>query len=269
MKSPLFGKPLRLPGACAVLVLSQLFSAPLPGQDTAVQEKPAAQQDVPDFSKVIDDYIEATGGEKAYREIESIRVRARMSMPAFGLEGETELIQKGGKGIMKMNLTGIGEIKMGFDGETAWQTSEMTGPEIMEGEQRDQLVMQMDLAPMLNLAKKFDTVKCTGVEEFNGEPCHVVVCEKEGNYPVTHYFSVKSKLQMGTRLTAVSNQGEFESVSRLSDYRDVNGVKMPFKTEADLPNSMVMVTELQSVEANSDVGDDAFELPDDVKALKK
>lgn len=262
MKNLLLGKSLRFLTVCGALLFSQTMIGSSRAQDTAVE-------DAVDYKTVIEDFIKATGGEEAYRSIEAVKAKGKMSMPAFGLEGTTEMTQKGGKGVMLVNLTGLGEFSMGYDGETAWQITEMTGPEIMEGEQRDQFIMQLDMAPMLNLEKSFDTVKCTGVEDFNGDPCHVILCEKEGNYPVTHYFSVKSKLHVGTTMTAVSPQGEFESTSRISDYRDVNGVKMPFKTESDLPNSMVMLTELESVETNVELADSVFDLPEDIKALKK
>ncbi len=268
MKNLLFGKPLRFLTVSGALLFSPLMVCSSWGQETAVQEPPVAQEEAIDFKTVIADFIEVTGGEVAHKAIKSVQAKGKMSMPAFGLEGDTNMTQKEGKGLMVMNLAGVGEIRMGFDGETAWQITEMTGPEIMDGEQKAQFVMQMDASPMLNLEKSFDKVTCTGVEDFNGDSCHVIVCEKEGNYPVTHYFSVKSKLHVGTTMTAVSPQGEFESTSRISDYRDVNGVKMPFKTEADLPNSMVMLNELESIESNADIADSLFDLPEEIKALK-
>ena len=269
MKSLSFDKSVRILTVCGALLFGQTMTGSSWAQDAAVKDRPAAQEDAIDYKTVIEEFVKATGGEEAYKSIEAVKAKGKVSMPAFGLEGTTSMTQKGGKGLMVMNLAGIGEISMGFDGETAWQITEMTGPEIMEGEQRDQFVMQLDMSPMLNLEKLFDSVKCTGVEDFNGEQCHVIVCEKEGNFPVTHYFSVESKLHVGTTMTAVSPQGEFESTSRISDYRDVKGIKMPFKTESDLPNSMVMVAEIESIETNGEIADSVFDLPEDIKALKK
>ncbi len=229
----------------------------------------SAAQDIPDYKTVIADYIEATGGKTAHESIESLVAKGNISLAEAGIEGEMTITQAGNKGVMKMTMAGIGEQRMGFDGETAWSISEMTGPEIIEGEQRDQMVMQMNLAPMLNIDKLFDSVKCTGVEEFNGEDCYVIEAKKEGQEPVFHYFSVESKLHTGTLMTAANPMGKMEVVSKLSDYRDVGGVKMPFHTAAELPQGMTLETTMESIEANTKIDDSQFALPKEIEELKK
>ncbi len=224
-------------------------------------------QDIPDYKTVISDYIEATGGKVAHQGLESLVAEGKISIAEAGIEGTMDITQSGNKGYMKMNMAGIGEQTMGFDGETAWSISEMTGPEIIEGEQRDQMIMQMNLSPMLNIDEMFDTVECTGIEEFNGEDCYVIEAKKEGQETVFHYFSVESKLQTGTIMTAASQMGKMEIVSKLSDYRDVSGIKMPFMTMAELPQGMTLQTEIVSMEANAEIDDSKFELPDEIKEL--
>lgn len=235
----------------------------------AILVLPAIAQETPDYKTVVKDYVEATGGEMAHKGIESIKARGTVSLAEAGIEGEMSITQADGKGVMKMTLAGLGSQSMGYDGETAWSISEMTGPEILEGEQKDQFVMQMNLSPVMNIDQLFKTVECTGTEEFNGEECYVLKCENDGQEPVYQYFSVESKLQTGNKMTAASPMGSMEIISSLSDYRDVNGVKMPFKTAADLPQGMVLETVMDSIEANTDISDKAFELPEEVKELKE
>ena len=246
---------------CCLSVLSLLLIG-------CLSASPGIAQDVPDAKTVIADYIEATGGKMAHQGIESLIAKGSISIAEAGIEGEMSITQTDGKGLMTMSMAGIGEQRMGFDGETAWTISEMTGPEIIEGEQRDQMIMQMNMSPMLNIEKMFDKVECTGVEEFNGEDCYVIEANKEGQETVYHYFSVESKLHTGTLMTAVSQMGKMEIVSKLSDYRDVGGVKMPHKTAAELPQGMTLETNIESMEANSEIDDAIFELPEEIKELK-
>lgn len=226
------------------------------------------QDDLPSAEKVIAAYIEATGGESAHKAVTAMRTETKMSIEAAGMEATIKTVQKDGKGVVTIDLPGLGSQSMGYDGETTWQNSEMTGPEIVEGEARDQMIMQFDASPMLNLSKFFDSIKCTGVEEFNGEKCYVVVCEKKDRNSMTHFFSVESGLHTGTRMVTVSPQGEIEIENRMSDYRDVNGIKIAHKTEATMPFG-TMVNEVVKVEVNPEIADSELELPDAVKELKK
>lgn len=226
------------------------------------------QDDLPSAEKVIAAYIEATGGEMKHKEVTAMRTVTKMTIEQAGMEAEIKSVQKDGKGVVTIELPGIGKQSMGYDGETAWQTSDMTGPEIVEGEARDQMIMQFDASPMINLTKFFDTIKCTGVEDFHGEKCYVVVCEKKDRNSMTHYFSVESGLHAGTRMVTISPQGEIEIENQVSDYRDVNGIKVAYKTEATMPFG-TMMNEITSIEINPEIADSELELPDAIKELKK
>ena len=234
-------------------------------QETAVADK---QTDAPDYKVVIGDFLEATGGEMAHGEIKAMVTKGTISLPEAGIEGEMTITQMDNKGLMVMSMAGIGEQRTGFDGETAWQISEMTGPEILEGEQRDQMVSQMNVSPFLNIDEIYENVECTGMEDFNGEDCYVVKVSNDDQEPIYHYFSVESKLHTGTKMVAVSQMGSFEIVTRLSDYREVGGVKMPFLTTAELPQGMTMETKMETMEVNPDLDDSVFALPDEIEEIK-
>ncbi len=253
--------------AIALLALVVDPAVSLARQVTAEEKK--TQDDLPEASKVIDDYLEATGGETAHQKIDSIVAKGTIGIPEAGIEGEVVMTQTDEKGLMVINLAGIGENRVGYDGETAWQIAEMTGPEIIEGEQKDQMIAQMKISPFMVMDQLYDTVKTTGKEEFNGEQCYVVEASKAGQNPVLQYFSVESRLLTGMRLTAINQMGEMEIVSKISDYRDVSGVKMPFETIAELPQGMTMKTSLKSIEANTDIDDSVFDLPEEIKKLRE
>ena len=233
-------------------------------QDTAVQEPASAV----DYQTIIKQYFEATGGEMAHKNIESMQSTGTISIPEAGIEGTMETTQTGDKAHMKMEMAGVGSEMTGYDGETAWRISEMTGPEIIEGDQKTQMVKQLDLNPFMNLEEKYDSIEVEGPEEFNGEDCHVLVLKSEGAEPIYHYFSTTSHLHVGTRMTQITQMGPMEMVSKLSDYREVSGVQMAHSTTVELPNGMSLVTEVESMEANGEIDSSKFDLPEEIKALK-
>lgn len=243
-------------------LLAVVIVAPTFAQETATKEKV-------DYKKVIADYIKATGGEAAHKNIKSISGKGKISIPAAGLEGDFEMSQLPDKAYTKMAIPGIGDTLVGYDGETAWQINQMTGPEILEGDRRNQLVRQMSLSPMLEVDDIYDSVECTGVEEFAGEDCYVLVMKAEDSEPVYNYFSVDSKLLMGNKMTTADpTMGKMVVITKAGDYKDVDGVKMSHLSTVELPQGMQMITKIDNYKINGDVKKDLFDLPEDIKALK-
>ena len=244
-------------------LLTLAIAVPAVAQETETKDKV-------DYKKVIADFIEATGGEAAHKNIKSISATGKISIPSVGLEGDFQMSQLPDKAYTKMAIPGIGDQIVGYDGETAWQVSQMTGPEILEGDRRNQLVRQMSLSPMLEVEDIYDSVECTGIEEFAGEDCYVLVMKAEDSEPVYNYFSVDSKLLMGNKMTTDDpTVGKMVIVTKASDYKDVDGVKMSHVSTVELPQGMQMITKINAYDVNGDVKKDLFDLPEEIQALKE
>ncbi len=248
-------------------LLGIMMTLPLVGlavaQDTATQEKV-------DYKKVIADYIEATGGEAAHKKIKSISAKGTISIPSAGLEGEVQMSQIADKARMEMEIAGIGKQQVGYDGDTVWQVSQMTGSEILEGERRKQVIRDMALSPMLEIEKLYDSIECTGVEKFNDKDCYVLVMKSGDDEPVYNYFAVDSKLLAGTKTTVSDpNIGKMEVVTKVSDYADFDGVKMSKVSTVELPQGMQMVTKMDEIKVNGDIDNKLFDLPAEIEELKE
>lgn len=252
---------------CSLMLLMLLPIASVMAQATATKDKPAAE--AMDHTTVINDYFEAIGSEKAVKAIETLVIKGKIEIEAAGLEGEFTTQQRApNKVIMVMDLPGVGEQKQGYDGETAWQVSQMTGPQVMEGVQRDQFINSTAISTFSDLDKKYDSVKLGEREEFNGEACNVVVFSKKDQEDSYHYFSVDSKLHIGSKMTQESPMGAMEIVSKIGEYKEVKGVKWAHFTAAELPNGMTLVTKIVSIEPGAEVADSTFDLPEEIKEIK-
>ncbi len=229
-----------------------------------------AQDDLPSVNDVLEKYFEAIGGKEQYSGVKSMTVNGEISIPEQGVNGKFTIVQQApNKMRMDMNFEGIGEQSFGHDGDTAWQISAIQGAEILEGEQAEQFAMQAEVTPFLDLDKKFKSVKCTGKEDFDDKSCYVIVVKNPDRDPITHYFSVDSGLHVGTKLTQVSAMGKLEVVNKIGDYKDVDGLKVSHKSTAELPIGMTVVTSIKSIKIDGDIADSKFDLPDEIKELKK
>jgi hypothetical protein len=243
---------------CLLLPTSGLFA-----QATAVQE------DI-DYKTVIADFLEATGGEEAHKAIESVTIKGTMSIPNMGMEGKMLTVQDAKHSFTKIEMPGIGTELDGHNSETVWKVSEMNGPEVIDDERKPMLLRLSKLNGMLSLEDDYESIECTGTEEFNGEECYVLVMKNEGEDPIYSYFSVGSKLQVGSKMTIVDPaQGKMEIVSKISDYKEVGGVKVAHTTTADLPIGISLVTEIESYEMNGEIDKSLFELPEEIQELLK
>lgn len=231
----------------------------------------AAQEDqLPEGKQVIANYLEAIGGKEKLAKVKTIVSKGTVNIPQAGMGGTVDMtVTAEGKAKMVLELEGFGKMESGCDGETVWEMSAMTGAEVLEGERADQTRMQLSVAPFLNYEKLFDTIKCTGIEKFDGVDCYVVESKKDDAKPIIDYFEKANGLHRGSRIQAITGMGQLEIVTKYSDYREIDGLKFSFKGKSELPNNMVQEMEFSSIKLNSEVSPDAFKLPEEVKGLKK
>lgn len=229
----------------------------------------ATAQDLPTAEKIVANFVKATGGAENHRAIKNIVSKGTISIPQFGIEGSMTLTQAApNKMLMEMSFDQVGDQATGYNGEVAWMNSAMQGPQVFDGEQKEQVVVQSYINQYLDLSELFDSVECTGVEEFNDETCYVVVAKKEGMEPMTSFFSKTSKLLVGSRVVQVTPMGKMEATTVVSDYKKVGDVKMSHKAVVSLTGMTQEVT-ISSIEFNTDIPDDKFALPAEVAELVK
>jgi hypothetical protein len=125
----------------------------------------------------------------------------------------------------------MGTFLQGFDGKAAWVSSPQ-GTFDLPGDLSGEYVRGIDLAGGIGLFKKVFAGKAEaefgGEREFVGQKTLLV----EWNGPtgkVKLYFDATTKLLVGVTYRAKTMQGEFEEERRLSDFREVDGVKFPFR----------------------------------------
>ena len=251
----------RLFSLMCCLAISSLTLQAASAQATAT--KPSADE-------VIAKAIKASTGGKGFGDIKSLVATGEMSIPQVGIAGKMKVSQTAdGKGLIEISLPGVGDQKMGSDGETYWEFSQVTGGNILEGDRAEQIKLQIQIGALEKYKEYFDSVECTGEEEFEGMKCYVIVSKKEGSDPMTDYFAVDSGLHVGSKIKAATPMGKLEVVSVMSDYKDVDGFKMSHKTVGKLPNGMTQEVKITSYKINGKIDDKTFDLPDEIKALKK
>ena len=225
----------------------------------------------PTGDQVLDHYIEVTGGKAAYEKVKSRVIAGKMSIPAQGIGGDIQMFQKAPNlSYMTITIPQLGKIERGFNGEVGWEKNPMTGTRVLSGEEKDQMLREATMNQEVNWREQYPKVENVGKEDINGKPAYKIqMTSKKGNEE-TRFYDVESGLLVRSQMTVKNAQGEFPIVATPSDWREVDGVKMPFKSTQELKSmGLEQVIAMDKVETNTDIPDAKFELPEDVKSIAK
>ena len=95
-------------------------------------------------------------------------------------------------------------------------------------------------------------------------PCHKVQLTPRTGEPLIYYFHKESGLPHLVKSTVESAMGAIPVETRLDDYREVDGIQIPFEARISaLGQERVLTTE--SIEQNVDFPEDLFALPEDIR----
>lgn len=186
-------------------------------------------------------YINAIGGKANVEKISSLTSVAVGKIQGMELEMTTTLA-KGGKSLVETKMMGSIMQKVVFDGKEGYietQGKKMPLPEEVKIELQKNKEVFSELAYVKN-----SSYELKEIENINGEEAYAV---KLGNK--TSYYSTKTGLKIA-EIAVQKMQGQEMSVpTYYSDYKEVNGVKLPFKMTSNM-GGMDISFEMKSYEIN-------------------
>lgn len=224
-----------------------------------------AQPAKPTAESVMDRYVEVTGGKEARAKVTSQMVKGRVEIPSQGIKGAVTIYRQKGASYMEMEIPGVGKMENGNSGDIAWEKSAMMGPRIKEGDEKAQALREAALDIESNWRSYFSAA-LAGEEKVGGEDCHKLVLTPKSGSKETRFYSKASGLLVKTSTVQKSPMGEIPVDAMPADYRDVDGVKVPFKLTIVVgPQQMNMIQE--SVTNNVPLPADKLALPAEIKAM--
>lgn len=189
-------------------------------------EKPVTKKAIPagvTVKTVIDNYINAIGGDKAIKTVKSIAYLGSAKIPQAPMPlTYTSKIDSKGRFAEELSMAGMGSLmKQVVNGNTAY-ASQQGQKKVMEGKELAEMKESAVLFSETLLATKAG-VTLSGIEPMNGSDAYTVV---DGD--TTYYFDVKSGLKIAEASTSEQGGQKVTQVTTFGDYRDVKGVKLPF-----------------------------------------
>jgi len=185
-------------------------------------------------------YIAAIGGKANVEKINSLQMNSSATVQGMTIETIT-LAAKGGKTSVEMKMMGQSMQKIVFDGKDGYIMAQGQ-KQPLPAELKEELAANKEIFPELTFNAKNTTLR--GIENVNGEEVYAI---KKGNK--TYFYSVKTGLKVGESQTQKMQGQEVIVPTYYSDYKEVSGVKLPFKISQNM-GGIEMNSDVKSYEIN-------------------
>jgi zinc protease len=221
------------------------------------QSKP----DLPKADTVMSQYIEATGGETPRKKLTNRVSTGTIELKGANIKGTIKVTEAPPNKVLLVTKLGpIGESKQGTDGKDAWEVSSINGDRDLDGEEKETFIREAGFFKDLNWKEIYDKVECVGVEDVDGKPAHKIVLTPKTGKPITQFFDKTSHLLVKQATITATPMGETPVEVYPSDYKDVDGVKIPFTLTQKVLTQEIVIT-LTEIKHNVEVPADTFRRP--------
>lgn len=251
----------------AVAQTSQAQSAATPSAQTkpATSPAPAAaatpSAPLPTVDQIIDKYEQASGGKAAWDKLTSRVEKGTFEMEQMEGSGTQEIYAKApNKELFVTDIPSFGVVQRGFNGTAGWQDNPQTGLVDVTGDDLGAMKRQADFEGPFDLESLYPKMTVKGKESVDGHDAYIVEATPAEGAPVTMDFDTASGLLVRAATVADTPMGKSNVETTLSDYREVDGVKVPFQIHQDM-GGFAFTIKLTDVKHNVPIDDAKFDKP--------
>jgi outer membrane lipoprotein-sorting protein len=225
---------------------------------------------VPASAQTLDDIValnlKAKGGLEKIRATETVRMTGTIAARDPGgheMKANMVILAKR-PNLMRRETTVEGQRSvMAFDGKTFWMARSDRPPQQLPGAQAAYAMQDAEFdSVFVDYKEKGHKITLAGKETLDGQPVyHLKVAKKNG--PVQDfYLDAETGLEKKISVqVAAPDQPPATFVTEMSDYRDVDGRQIPFKTRQSQNGVVMSTVTLEKVEFNVPTDDAEFRMP--------
>lgn len=203
--------------------------------------------------------LEAKGGLARMRAIQTMKQTRRMNLQ--GMDSPVTVFAKRPNMVRQEIAMGGRLIVMAYDGVTPWILNPHSGSDSaiqVMGPQADSIRQDSDFdGPLVDYREKGTTIELVGTEALGmGKVHHLKVTSRRGL--VQHYY-LDTATALEVKLVTETDTGTIEQ--ELTDYREVEGIKIPFIIRTMANGVKQGEIRVEKVEFNVKVDDAIFRMP--------
>ena len=247
--------------ALVPVLCGQLF-AQSQASKTSASATPTASTapSLPPADQILERYVQAIGGREAWKKMTSRISTGTIDVPAMNLSGTIEIREKAPNRIVATITFNRAKFSQGYDGSIGWTNDTQNGLREQTGEELTEAKRDADFYHPLDLHTLYSKFVVTGVEKVNDRDAYAMEATSPEGGTDKMYFDVQSGLVLRIVGQHHMPEGVTTFTEDLSDYREVDGIKLPFKVEQKSAESTYTI-EFKEVRQNVPIEDSAFAKP--------
>ncbi len=235
--------------------------------ENTTRAEPREPDSLPAVEAILSRYVEAIGGKRALERIQTRVTEASLLRPKLvnpsGKPLAIEIYQKAPNKLLTVVTSSDGSVTyQGYNGKIGWIKTpnlqrEMTSAELAQVRQ------QADLYKDLNLKNLFSTLKVVAKQKVNERDAYFVEGVNSSGKTEKLFFDAEVGLLVRRVVLNKTILGLDPVQTDFLDYREVNGVKLPFTIQTSyLDHTHYNTTrKFSQIKHNVPVDDAKFEMP--------
>ncbi|MBZ5564291.1 MAG: c-type cytochrome [Acidobacteriia bacterium] len=219
----------------------------------------AAAAGLPTADQLLGKYVQAAGGSAAIEKITSRVEQGKITIPN-GAQFPIEIYAKAPFMRLSVMHTPRGENATGYDGQAGWMSGMGRPARLMTGPELDPMRLDADFYFPAHAKQAFAKFRLGGAEKVDGQDAYAVFAFTQGKAPAKMYFDKQSGLLVRLVQYTESPLGLLPAQIDYADYREVDGVKVPFRWTLARTRGRFTI-QVEKVEQNVPIDDAKFALP--------
>ena len=212
----------------------------------------------PGADVILDKYVQAIGGEDALHKI-TTRVE-KGTLSGMGPGGmPVEVFAKAPDARVTVVQTPRGENVTAFNGQTGWMSG-FGPPRPITGGELDNEKRNADFYFASDIKQAFKQISSARPDKVDDRDVYLLLARNPGKPPVRFYFDKDSGLLLREVRYVETPLGRNPSQVDYADYRDVDGVKIPFKWTIARPGGRFTI-QIDQVQQNVPIDESKFAEP--------
>jgi outer membrane lipoprotein-sorting protein len=221
------------------------------------EERPTIGRTEVSADAILEKYVNAVGSNDAITKVTS-RVGTGMIIVA-GKETPIEVLTKAPNKRITITHTPNGDSSTAFDGTVGWMGSSGRAAREMSPADAKGSALDAEFYLPLRMKEIFAQLRAGRPDKIGDVPVVSLTGTRQGLPPVRFYFDASSGLLLRMIRYTENPLGRMPVQIDYADYRDVNGVKIPFRWTLSRPNGRFTI-QLSEVK-NVPVDDSKFAMP--------
>ncbi|MFT5052233.1 MAG: CubicO group peptidase (beta-lactamase class C family) [Chlamydiales bacterium] len=202
----------------------------------------------------------ATARTAALDSAGSLRLTGTVRFANAGLEGAYEMLTDSeDRYAERLDFGPFGIITSVVAGDSGWSDNPMTGTTDLDGPELRSMMLAHIKVMHGDWRESYDTVSVLGMADEGGARAIKVRLKTEGSPAKTVYIDADTGDIVRADSIAVSDIVQVPTTSRYTDYRTVDGLRLPFSTIIENDWSGRVAVTLESVDTGFEIDDQRFE----------